>query len=96
MKTTLFGLLLGSLLLLSFAGPLVAQADPEASQCPPTFDHMHKVMGGEHDDSDHAMHTHLGSDQDANGDGWLCAKHVVTKDGEYHIHVDNNYPLTEE
>jgi len=38
------------------------------------------------------MHDHIGIDTDANGDGYVCMKHVGPG-GSLHLHIDNNLPL---
>lgn len=53
--------------------------------CPPGFDLT--------DFMDHTgphMHSHIGLNQDLNGDGFICMKIVS---GDMHLHVDNYLPL---
>jgi len=40
---------------------------------------------------DNHHHTHVGTDADINGDGYICVK-PVTPDGKIHVHLDNNLP----
>jgi hypothetical protein len=97
MRKLLFGLLFGLLLMSSSSFPTGAQdpEPPKLGQCPPSFDHWHRVTEHGHDDTGHGAHKHVGSDKDHNGDGWLCAKHVGAN-GTIHVHIDNSIPLKDQ
>lgn len=73
---------------LTLASISIALADTGTpmGECPDNSElhQMHEEGGGE-------MHHHIGSDADQNSDGFLCMKHVG-KDGNNHVHVDNNVP----
>ncbi|HLD92747.1 MAG TPA: hypothetical protein VI703_00895 [Anaerolineales bacterium] len=58
------------------------QSEPIAG-CPNGFQ-LHLVA----DHHDGEMHFHVGTDDDQNGDGWICAQHV-SADGNIHLHIDN-------
>ena len=65
--------------------------DAPNEACPPGFDHAHRVdEAGGHDDSGHPDHKHVGNDKNQNGGDWVCVKHAG-KDGNTHVHADNNY-----
>lgn len=66
-----------------------ADAGEPAGGCPDNF-RLHQVMA--HDHMDMGDHLHIGNDQDNNGDGWICGKHVGVS-GNNHVHIDNNIPL---
>lgn len=66
----------------------VGSGDPIGG-CPDDF-HQHMVVDHDHDHM--GQHQHVGNDQDLNGDGWICGKHVGV-DGSIHVHIDNNFPL---
>ena len=86
MKRFMFGILV--LLVLLFAGNVSVHAQNEPiGGCPDSFE-LHPAMP--HDD--HHGHLHVGTDTDANADGWLCMKHVSVN-GHIHVHIDNNIPL---
>ena len=55
--------------------------------CPKSFalHHAHAAHEGH-------SHHHVGNDKDANGDGYICVKHVG-KNGKNHVHIDNNVPV---
>lgn len=73
--------------LLAFIRPALAMDLPASvGACPPSFE-LHYMM----DDGPH-MHDHIGIDTDANGDGYVCMKHVGPG-GSLHLHIDNNLPL---
>lgn len=44
-------------------------------------------MAADHD-GHHGHHTHVGTDTDLNGDGYICVK-PITPGGTIHVHVDN-------
>jgi len=73
---------LAAVLLALLATPALAQSEPVAG-CPDGF-HLHLI--GEHHDGE--GHFHVGTADDQNGDGWICAKHV-SADGSIHVHIDN-------
>ncbi len=59
-------------------------AQEPVGDCPNGF-HLHATM----DHHDGEAHQHVGTDDDQNGDGFICAKHV-SADGSIHVHIDNN------
>ncbi len=78
------------MLLMVFSTIAVAQEAEPIGGCPDNF-HLHQMMDHGDGHSGH-MHHHIGNDKDQNGDGYLCVKHVG-KDGNNHVHIDNNVPL---
>ena len=89
MKKTVFSLLIAMLLVFSIAFTAFAEESAPAGGCPDSFE-LHQMMN--HDHEGEHMHHHIGNDKDQNGDGYLCMKHVG-KDGNNHVHIDNNVPL---
>ena len=89
MKKKLTVLVLVMLLALLSVMPVLAQEHALAGGCPDGFE-LHNVM--HHDDHGEHEHHHIGNDKDHNGDGYLCVKHVG-KNGNNHVHIDNNVPL---
>ena len=73
--------LLMSFLLTSTA--IASEGSPVGS-CPPLFE-LHHYM----DHSGDPLHTHIGVDQDLNGDGYICMR-MLTND--LHLHIDNFIP----
>jgi hypothetical protein len=89
LKKSILALALVAIVALLVAAPLAfAEPGEPVGDCPPGF-MLHPA--GEHDHEEHAEHRHVGLDldSDANGDGWMCVRHVG---GEQHVHVfvDNN------
>ena len=89
MKKTTFSLLLIVLLTLVIPTTAFAEGNAPVGDCPASFN-LHMVM----DHANHVdhMHKHVGNDSDKNGDGFICGKHVG-KNGNVHVHIDNNLPL---
>jgi hypothetical protein len=77
--------LLLTLLVSLFAatGALADHQDP-IGDCPRAFE-LHHYMGH----TDH-MHQHIGPVEDANGDGYVCMKHLPN---DFHLHIENHLPL---
>lgn len=65
----------------------LADAHGPTYGCPDRFE-LHPAM--DHDQDHQHPHQHIGSDEDRNGDGYICVKHL--KD-DRHVHIDNNVPL---
>jgi hypothetical protein len=84
-KKLIFALLL-VVLLSQFAVPSVFAAVEPSGRCAPGFT-LEMAM-----DHDNHHHSHVGTDADKNGDGYICMK-PVTPSGKIHVHVDNNLPL---
>lgn len=63
-----------------------SEGEPQGG-CPDNFQ-LQMVMDHPHE----GHHHHVGNDQDLNGDGWICGKHV-SANGNVHVHIDNNIPL---
>ena len=77
---------------LAFAPAALASEDTPVLGCPkPGFELMQWMP--DHD-MHHEGHIHVVIEGDTNGDGWICVKHVFTRKGEVHIHIDNSGPLT--
>ena len=73
------------------AGAVFAETHPVVD-CPDSF-HPHKLSEHQqHSGHDTPQHKHVGNDEDLNGDGWICGKHVG-KNGSVHVHIDNNVPV---
>jgi hypothetical protein len=89
MKKAVFVLLIAILLVFSISIPAFAEESTPAGGCPASFE-LHQMM--DHDHEGEHMHHHIGNDMDQNGDGYLCMKHVG-KDGNNHIHIDNDVQL---
>lgn len=89
MRINLALLLVLALLVLLMATPVFAQENQPVGGCPDNF-HLHNTM--DHTDHEGHSHHHIGNDQDQNGDGFLCVKHVG-ESGINHVHIDNNVPL---
>lgn len=69
---------------------LAVASDSEAMWgCPDNFQ-LHKAMVHQH--GGNGQHLHVGNDDDLNGDGWICGKHVSEDEG-VHVHIDNRMPL---
>ncbi len=88
MKRWLLMLLVVIVLTLATVSLVAANGDLVGG-CPDDF-HLHMVIDHDHDHV--GPHKHVGNDQDLNGDGWICGKHVGA-DGSVHVHIDNNVPL---
>jgi hypothetical protein len=68
-----------------FTATAFAMENQPVGRCAPTFDLIpYMDHSGEH------MHTHIGVDQDLNGDGFICMKMLSA---DLHLHVDNSIPL---
>ena len=82
----LYLLLLVTLLVSLFLATtaFASQGDPLGS-CPTSFE-LHNIM----DHTGDPMHTHIGSDMDLNGDGYICMKMLPN---DLHLHVDDSLPL---
>ncbi len=89
MKKTVVALLFATLLVFSVVFAALADDGAPTGGCPDGFQ-LHQMMDHDHD-GEH-MHHHIGNDQDQNGDGYLCMKHVG-RDANNHVHVDNNLPV---
>lgn len=85
MKKLVSTLLIVLLLSISFTATAFASESQPAGRCAPAFE-LHHYMAHTGDD----MHTHIGVDQDLNGDGFICMKIISD---ELHLHVDNSIPL---
>ncbi len=72
-------------LLSQFAVPTVFAMGAPVGNCAPGFT---LEMAMVHDDH---HHSHVGTDTDKNGDGYICMK-PATPSGKIHVHVDNNLP----
>jgi hypothetical protein len=72
-------------LLSQFTIPVALAADEPAGSCPSGFT-LELAM-----DHDAHHHSHVGTDADQNGDGYICMKHVTPGEG-IHVHIDNNLP----
>ncbi|HEX6385656.1 MAG TPA: hypothetical protein VF177_13380 [Anaerolineae bacterium] len=81
--------LLTLLLTLAVVSLAVAGGGQPQGGCPDGFT-LHMVMDHTHPDG--GKHHHAGTDNDRNGDGWICGKHVSTSEN-VHVHIDNNTPL---
>lgn len=76
------------LALLVFVHPALAMDMPAPlGACPPAFELHFMMEDGQH------MHEHIGIDTDANGDGYVCMKHIGLVSAPLHLHTDNNLPL---
>ena len=82
MKKSVHIFLIVMVLSLFMVNAAFASHGEPAGSCPPAFE-LHHMMehNGEH------MHQHIGADQDFNGDGYLCVKHLPN---DFHLHVDNS------
>ena len=87
-KIVLIFILAAVLTLLVSGAALAAHQGEPVGGCPEPFE-LHHI--GDHEHDEHA-HRHVGSDQDQNGDGYLCVTHVG-QEGGIHVHTDNSQPL---
>jgi len=85
MKKLVSVLLVVLLLSIVFTFTASASEGQPIGRCAPAFE-IHPYMAHTGDD----MHTHIGVDQDLNGDGFICMK--IISPG-LHLHVDNSIPL---
>lgn len=62
-----------------------ASENQPVGRCAPAFE-IHPFMDhtGDH------MHNHIGTNEDSNGDGFICMKMLAS---DLHLHVDNSIPL---
>ena len=68
-----------------FTIPTVLAASEPVGSCPSGFT-LELAM-----DHDAHHHSHVGTDADQNGDGFICMRHVTPID-KVHVHTDNNRP----